>query len=66
MTDAEELTQVEAAIASILAGGQEISMRENSVRKGSLETLYKRKDYLVSRLDRATRGGIRVRGATPI
>jgi len=65
-TDQEELVLVNAAIEQILTRGQDLNIRDNSVRKADLEVLYKRKDALQSRVDRALRGGIRIRGGTPI
>lgn len=64
--DQTELAQVNAAISAILSRGQELSIRDNNVRKADLATLYKRKDALTMRVARATGGGIRVRGATPV
>lgn len=65
--DQAELDQVNAAIAAILSRGQEISIRDNSVRKADLAQLYARKDMLTRRIARVTvGGGIRVRGATPL
>lgn len=65
-TDQDELVLVNAAIEQILTRGQDLSIRDNQVRKANLETLYKRKDVLVARVDRALRGGIRIRGGTPV
>ena len=65
-TDADELTAINTAIEAILTGGQDLSIRENSVRKANLETLYKRKDVLTARIARTARGGTVVRGATPV
>lgn len=66
MTDQEELDQVNAAISAIYARGQSMSIRENSVQKGDLDTLLKRKDQLTARINRTARGGIIVRGVTPV
>lgn len=66
MTDAEELSQVEDAIAAILARGQSGSIRDNSVTRADLAQLQRRRDQLTARIARAARGGIRVRGATPV
>lgn len=66
MTDQEELDQVSAAISAIYARGQSMSIRENSVQKANLDSLLKRKDALTRRINRATGGGIVVRGVTPV
>jgi hypothetical protein len=65
-TDQEELILVNSAIEQILTRGQDMTIRDNRVTKASLEVLYKRKDALQSRVDRALRGGIRIRGGTPV
>ena len=66
MTDAEELTQIETAISAILVRGQSAGIRDNSVTRADLRTLYQRRDQLTARIARTARGGIRVRGATPV
>lgn len=65
-TDQTELDAVNSAIEAILTRGQAVGIRDASVTKADLATLYRRKDALTSRIDRAARGGIRIRGGTPV
>jgi hypothetical protein len=66
MTNSEELTLVDAAIEAILGGAQSYSIAGRSMTRADLETLFARRDYLVAMVARETRGGIRVRGVTPV
>lgn len=66
MTNAEELVLVDAAIEAILGGAQSYSIAGRSVTRADLKELFKRRDFLVVMADRDSRGGIRVRGATPV
>jgi uncharacterized protein involved in exopolysaccharide biosynthesis len=65
-TDQAELDAVNAAIEAILVRGQASAIRDNSVTKADLATLYRRKDQLAARLARTARGGIGIRGAVPL
>lgn len=56
-----QLTRVQAAIASIESGGQDVTYGGRRVTMADLATLYKRESSLLSRIERASRGGIRVR-----
>lgn len=66
-TYAEQLEDVQTAIAAIEGGAQEYSVGgavSRSVKRGDLGTLYKRETWLRKMAARESRGGIRVRGAT--
>jgi len=60
-----QLESVQAAIAAIEGGAQSYSVQGRSVSRGDLAMLYKREETLRRKVDRETRGGIRVRNATP-
>lgn len=64
--DRAELAKVDAAIDQILASGQEARLGNAELVQARLETLYKRKDLLQTRIDRAGRGGIRIQYGTPV
>lgn len=61
-----QLESVQAAIAAIEAGSQSYSIAGRSMSKADLGTLYEREKWLRRMVDRETRGGIRVRGITPV
>jgi hypothetical protein len=58
MTLKEELTLTENAISAILTGAQEYKTANTSVKKASLETLYKRRDRIKSEIDNESTGGV--------
>lgn len=62
----DKLTRVQTAIAAIETGGQSVSYEGRTVTKGDLKTLYERESYLEKKIERKTRGGIRVRGGVPV
>lgn len=75
----EQLEEVQRAISDILSGAQEAWYNGQKVKKADLNVLFSQEKYLRSKLSRdpsnggdvepgcATgRGGIRVRGITPI
>lgn len=61
----DQLDSVQAAIAAIEGGSQSISWNGRSRTSADLSTLYEREQWLRRMVDRSSRGGIRVRGATP-
>lgn len=64
----DQLDSVQAAIAAIESGSQEYSIGggvSRTVKRGDLQTLYSREKYLRKMVDRESRGGIRIRNATP-
>lgn len=69
-TFTEQLASVREAIGRIEEGAQSYTIStptgSRSGTRGDLETLYARERWLLKMIDRETRGGIRVRGATPV
>lgn len=61
-----QLENVQAAIARIETGAQSYSIAGRSKQNADLEALYAREKWLRKMVDRATNGGIRLRGATPV
>lgn len=62
----EQLTEVQQAISDILLNAQEAWYNGQKVRKADLATLEQREKRLMVQIKRKNRGGIRVRGATPV
>ena len=62
----EQLTEVQQAISDILLNAQEAWYNGQKVRKVDLATLEQREKRLLVQIKRKNRGGIRVRGATPV
>ncbi len=62
----EQLTEVQQAISDILLNAQEAWYNGQKVRKADLATLEQREKRLLVQIKRKKRGGIRVRGVTPI
>ena len=62
----EQLVEVQEAITAILTGAQEASNNNQKVRKADLGTLQAREEYLLNKIALKKRGGIPVRGATPV
>ena len=62
----EQLTEVQQAISDILLSAQEAWYNGQKVRKADLATLELREKRLLVQIKRKNRGGIRVRGATPV
>lgn len=60
-----QLESVQAAIAAIEGGSQSYSIQGRTLTRGDLQALYSREEDLRRKVDRETRGGIRVRYATP-
>ena len=65
-TYAEQLANVQAAIAAIETGAQSYSVGGRSKQAADLAVLYKREAYLRVMVDRDADGGIGVRAATPV
>lgn len=61
-----QLERVQTAIAAIEGGAQSYSIAGRSLSRADLKTLYDREKWLRKMADRATSGGIRLRGATPL
>ena len=55
-TLAEQLASVQASIAAIESGAQSASSEGESLTRAPLETLYKREQRLLIKIDRAERG----------
>jgi hypothetical protein len=53
----QELIAVNAAIEAILSGAQSYQINNQSVTRANLDSLFKRKDYLESRIAAKQRGG---------
>ncbi len=62
----EQLTEVQQAISDILLNAQEAWYNGQKVRKADLTTLEQREKRLLVQIKRKNRGGIRVRGVTPV
>ena len=62
----EQLAEVQQAISDILLNAQEAWYNGQKVRKADLATLEQREKRLLVQIKRKNRGGIRVRGATPV
>ncbi len=62
----EQLMEVQQAISDILLNAQEAWYNGQKVRKADLATLEQREKRLLVQIKRKNRGGIRVRGATPV
>ena len=62
----EQLTEVQQAISDILLNAQEAWYNGQKVRKADLATLELREKRLLVQIKRKNRGGIRVRGVTPV
>lgn len=60
-----QLERVQAAIAAVEERGSAISAEGRSLSRADLATLYERETYLRRMVNRASTGGIRMRGATP-
>ncbi len=62
----EQLTEVQQAISDILLNAQEAWYNGQKVRKADLDILEQREKRLLIQIKRRNRGGIRVRGVTPV
>ncbi len=62
----EQLTEVQQAISDILLNAQEAWYNGQKVRKADLAVLETREKRLLVQIKRRNRGGIRVRGVTPV
>ena len=62
----EQLTEVQQAISDILLNAQEAWYNGQKVRKADLATREQREKRLLVQIKRKNRGGIRVRGVTPV
>jgi len=62
----EQLTEVQQAISDILLNAQEAWYNGQKVRKADLAVLEEREKRLLVQIKRKNRGGIRVRGVTPV
>lgn len=62
----EQLDEVQKAISDILSGAQEASYNGQKVKKAELAQLTAYEKYLRQQVSRKKRGGIRIRGATPL
>ena len=62
----EQLDSVQSAISAIESGAQSYSISGRSMSKADLGVLYDREERLLKKVARSSRGGIRVRGVTPV
>ena len=58
-TLAQQLDSVQAAIAAIESGAQEVSVNNRTYRKADLKTLYDREERLLARISRETNGDMK-------
>lgn len=65
-TLAEQLEAVQAAIEQIELHGESVAFNGRSMRRSDLAALYAREERLRIQYAREQRGGIRVRGVTPV
>ena len=61
-----QLERVQTAIAAIESGSQSYTILGRSFTKADLRTLYAREQYLVAKVARAARGGIRIQRVIPL
>ncbi len=64
-TYATKLARVETAIATIENGSQSYTIGDRTFTRADIKELYAREKRLIMLAERETRGGIRVRHATP-
>lgn len=62
----QQLEEVQQAISDILLNAQEAWYNGQKVRKADLAVLEAREKRLLVQIKRKNRGGIRVRGVTPV
>jgi hypothetical protein len=62
----EQLAEVQQAISDVVLGAQEAAYNGQRVVKADLTALQERERWLLWKISRQKRGGIRVRGGTPI
>ena len=62
----QQLEEVQQAISDILTNAQEAWYNGQKVRKADLAVLEAREKRLLVQIKRKNRGGIRVRGVTPV
>ena len=62
----EQLAEVQQAISDVLNNAQEASYNGQRVKKADLAVLEQREKRLLVQIKRKNRGGIRIRGITPI
>ncbi len=62
----EQLAEVQQAISDVITNAQEASYNGQRVKKADLEVLQNRERWLLAKVNRKKRGGIRVRGGTPV
>lgn len=60
-----ELDLVSDAIAKILRGGVDVTYEGRRVVKSDLESLRRHRDSLIAKIERQSRGGIRIRRGVP-
>ncbi len=65
-TYTQQLEEVQQAISDVLTNAQEASYNGQKVKKADLDMLQAREEWLQNKLLSEKRGGIRVRGATPL
>lgn len=61
-----QLERVQTAIARIEEGAQTYQINGRSLSRADLGDLYAKEKWLRRQVERASRGGIRVRGVTPV
>lgn len=62
----EQLVEVQQAITDVLTGAQEAYYNNQKVKKADLAVLQERERWLLAKVNRKKRGGIRVRGGTQV
>ena len=62
----EQLVEVQQAITDVITGAQEAYYNGQRVKKAELAILQERERWLLAKVNRKKRGGIRVRGGTPV
>jgi len=65
-TNSEMLSAVQDAIYRIVSYGQSVQFEDRRVSEADLDSLYKIEAYYQKKVNADTRGGIRIRGGTPV
>ena len=65
-TNAEMLSAVQDAIYRIVSYGQSVQFEDRRVSEADLDQLYKIEAYYQKKVNKDARGGMRIRGGTPV
>lgn len=65
-TNSQMLSAVQDAIYRIVTTGQSVQFEDRRVSEADLDQLYKVEAFYQKRVAKDTRGGMRIRGGTPV